>query len=127
MWQSQEVLIEPILPFPKIGVTEICAIFRCLYWHYPRRYSCYCQSRYYYKTYVRLQCHQIAFQKNQITTEMPTPSTFEKHLDVKVIGACLYEICFLKEYIYSAEMTKTFAKAISSELYFKNLYFKKLS
>ena len=50
---------------------------------------------------------------------MPTPSTFEKYLDVKVIGAFLYEICFCKEYIYSAEMTKTFAKA-------KNLYFKKL-
>ena len=65
MPQSQEVLIEPILPFPKIGVTEICAIFRCLYWHYPRRYSCYCQSRYYYKTFVRLQCHQTAFQKNK--------------------------------------------------------------
>ena len=42
------------------------------------------------------------FQKNQITTEMPTPSTFEKYLHVKVIGACLYEIYFLKEFLYSA-------------------------
>ena len=60
-----------------------------------------------------------SFSKKQITIAMPTPSTFEKYLDVKVIGAFLYEICFCKEYIYSAEMTKTFAKA-------KNLYFKKL-
>ena len=47
---------------------------------------------------------------------MPTPSTFEKHLDVKVIGAYLYEICFRKEYTYSAKMAKTFAKAISADL-----------
>ena len=52
---------------------------------------------------------------------MLTPSTFEKHLDVKVIGACLYEICFRKEYTYSAKMAKTFAKAISADLYFKSL------
>ena len=52
---------------------------------------------------------------------MPTPSTFEKQLDVKVIGACLYQICFRKEYTYSAKMAKTFAKAISADLYFKNL------
>ena len=52
---------------------------------------------------------------------MPKPSTFEKHLDVKVIGACLYEICFRKEYIYSAKKAKTFAKAISADLCFRNL------
>ena len=44
---------------------------------------------------------------------MLTPSTFENYLHVKVIGACLYEIYFLKEFMYSAEMTKTFSKAIS--------------
>ena len=48
------------------------------------------------------------------------PSTFEKHLDVKVIGAFLYEICFRKENMYSAKMAKTFAKAISADLCFKN-------
>ena len=59
--------------------------------------------------------------KTQITIAMPKPSTFEKHLDVKVIGACLYEICFRKEYIYSAKKAKTFAKAISADLCFRNL------
>ena len=44
---------------------------------------------------------------------MPTPSTLENYLHMKVIGACLYEIYFLKEFMYSAEMTKTFSKAIS--------------
>ena len=48
------------------------------------------------------------------------PSTFEKHLVVKVIGAFLYEICFRKENMYSAKMAKTFAKAISADLCFKN-------
>ena len=43
---------------------------------------------------------------------MPTPSAFENYLHVKVIGACLYEIYFLKEFMYSAEMTKTFSNAI---------------
>ena len=59
--------------------------------------------------------------KNQITIAIPTPSTFEKHLDVKVIGVCLYEICFRKEYIYSAKKAKTFAKTISADLCFRNL------
>ena len=43
---------------------------------------------------------------------MSTSSTFENYLHVKVIGACLYEIYFLKEFMYSAEMTKTFSNAI---------------
>ena len=55
------------------------------------------------------------FQKNQITTEMPTPSTLENYLHMKVIGASLYEIYFLKEFMYSAEMTKIFSKAISEK------------
>ena len=113
--KSQQVLIEAILPFPKICITEIGAIFWCLYWHYPWLCSCYCQSRYFYNTFVSLQCHQITFQKNQITTEMSMSSTFENYLHVKVIGACLYEIYFLKEFMYSAEMTKTFSKAISEK------------
>ena len=52
---------------------------------------------------------------------MLTPSTFEKHLDMKLTGACLYEIYFRKEYMYCAKKAKTFAKAISAELCFKNL------
>ena len=43
---------------------------------------------------------------------MSMSSTFENYLHVKVIGACLYEIYFLKEFMYSAEMTKTFSNAI---------------
>ena len=113
--KSQQVLIGAILPFPKICITEIGAIFWCLYWHYPWLCSCYCQSRYFYNTFVSLQCHQKIFKKIQITTEMPTPSTFENYLHVKVIGACLYEIYFLKEFMYSAEMTKIFSKAISEK------------
>ena len=61
--KSQQVLIEAILPFPKICITEIGAIFWCLYWHYPWLCSCYCQSRYFYNTFVSLQCHQKKFSK----------------------------------------------------------------
>ena len=43
---------------------------------------------------------------------MSTSSTFENYLHVKVIGAFLYQIYFLKEFMYSAEMTKTFSNAI---------------
>lgn len=46
---------------------------------------------------------------------MPTPSTFESYLHVKVTGAYLYENCFLNEFMYSAEMTKTFSKEISEK------------
>ena len=61
--KSQQVLIGAILPFPKICITEISAIFWCLYWHYPWLCSCYCQSRYFYNTFVSLQCHQKFFSK----------------------------------------------------------------
>ena len=49
------------------------------------------------------------------------PSAFTKHLAVKVIGTCLYEIYFNKEYKYSAKTSKTIAKALSVDIYFKNI------
>ena len=35
------------------------------------------------------------------------PSGFKNYLEGKVIGACLYETYFNKEYMYSAKMAKS--------------------